>query len=79
MNPEAFRHLIESVTGAQEEELMCSRFFELLPRFVDLRLSSGAAEAALPEVAHHMRQCPECHEVYLAVLAATAADASSPE
>ncbi len=77
MERDEFRHLVESIFRAEEQELSCSRYFELLPRFVDLSLAGRDPEAILPEVGHHFRQCPECREVYEAVLEA-AADEGSP-
>lgn len=79
MKPEAFRQLVESIFDAKEEELLCSDFFALLPRFVDVRLGGGDADRAFPDVSHHLRQCPECDEVYRGVLdAASSGDASQP-
>ena len=47
-----------------------------LPRYVDLVLATadasplqlGQAGDALPQVAHHILQCPECAEAYEALL-----------
>ncbi len=74
MEPEQFHHLVESIFRAEEQELSCSRYFELLPRFVDLSLAGRDPEAVLPEIGHHFRQCPECREVYEAVLDAAAGE-----
>lgn len=85
MKREDFLHLIRSIFGAQEKEMLCSEFFELLPRYVDLVLAGedpskrgwahwkeprppGLPELKLPQVAHHMAQCPECGEAYEALL-----------
>lgn len=71
MKKETFEHLIRSVFAAKESEILCGEFFDLLPRFVDLQLSGQDAATNLPQVSHHMRQCPECNEVYLALLQAS--------
>jgi predicted anti-sigma-YlaC factor YlaD len=42
-----------------------------LPRYVDLELSGQEAAQLLPHVAQHLGQCPECNEVYQALLKAT--------
>jgi hypothetical protein len=55
-------------------EIVCSEFFELLPRYVDLVASSGApgaSQLAFPQVAHHLAQCAECGEEYQALLQVT--------
>lgn len=78
-------HLLQSIFGAKEEEMLCSEFFGLLPSYVDLMLAGedpskvgwapwkqprprGLPELKLPQVAHHMAQCPECAEAYEALL-----------
>ena len=40
------------------------------PRYVDVVLdaSPDASAAELPQVAHHIEQCPECAEAYRALL-----------
>jgi hypothetical protein len=77
-----FVHLLRTIFNAQDGEVACSEFFELLPRYVDLVLAAGAgrsgsdalrqgeraAAAALPQVAQHIAQCAECGESYAALL-----------
>ncbi len=74
MKREQFAQMIRSILAARDEEILCSEFFELLPRFVDLQLASENAPALLPQVGHHLGQCPECYEVYQALL-----EAAQPE
>jgi hypothetical protein len=62
--------LLRTVLAAQEDEIVCSEFFALLPRYVDLALAplgaspSERPETVLPQVARHIRQCVECAEAY---------------
>ena len=76
MKRERFVQLLKSVYGAQEEEMGCSEFFELLPRYVDvvLEASPDASASELPQVAHHLEQCPECAEAYQTLVEIAAAD-----
>lgn len=78
MERERFLQLLKSVYGAREdeEEIGCSEFFELLPRYVDAVLDapSDASPAELPQVAHHIEQCPECAETYRALVEIARAD-----
>jgi hypothetical protein len=68
--------LLRGIFGAREEEIVCSEFFELLPRYVDLALATvdtsrrrvGQPTEVLPQVAHHIVQCSECAEAYEALL-----------
>lgn len=50
--------------------MLCSKFFDVLPRYVDLQLEGKAVDKVFPEVSHHLYQCPECNEVYQALLQA---------
>ncbi len=76
MNRERFLGLLRAIFGTTEEEIVCSEFFELLPRYVDLVLAAadaprqplGQPADALPQVAHHIAQCAECAEAYEALL-----------
>lgn len=70
MKLEKLKQLIQSVFAVKDEEILCSEFFEQLPRFVDLQISKGNAAQLLPDVSQHLHQCPECDEVYQALLQA---------
>lgn len=62
-----FKRFVHTVFAAEDEELLCSEFFNQLPRYVDLERANQNAQALLPAVSHHMHQCPECEEVYKAL------------
>ncbi|MGH7432316.1 MAG: hypothetical protein ACREJL_01040 [Candidatus Methylomirabilales bacterium] len=64
------KQLFSSIFAAKDEEILCSEFFDRLPRFVDLQLSGQDVATLLPEVSHHLGQCPECNEVCQALLQA---------
>jgi hypothetical protein len=76
VNHTRFLELLRSIFDAREEEIVCSEFFELLPRYVDLVLAAadasrpqlGQPAEVLPQVAHHIVQCSECAEAYQALL-----------
>lgn len=74
MKKETLEHLIRSIFAVKESEILCGEFFDLLPRFVDLQVSGQDAATTLPQVSHHLHQCPECNEVYLALMHATQSD-----
>jgi hypothetical protein len=67
---EKFKWLIRSIFAAREREMLCSEFFEILPRYVDLQVAGENVDAVMPDVRHHLYQCPECNEVYQALLTA---------
>jgi hypothetical protein len=67
----ALIQFLGTIFETRETELVCSEFFERLPRYVDLVASSGApgaAQSAFPQVAQHIAQCMECGEEYQALL-----------
>jgi hypothetical protein len=69
MKQKDFTRLIDTIFAAKsEEEMPCTEYFDELPRYVDLEFTGKDAAALLPDVKHHMHQCPECEEVYLALL-----------
>jgi hypothetical protein len=67
---EKFKSLIGSIFAVRDEEMLCSEFFEILPRYVDLQLAGEEADKIFPELSHHLYQCAECNEVYQSVLKA---------
>jgi hypothetical protein len=50
--------------------MLCSKFFDVLPRYVDQQQEGRDVDKAFPQVSHHLHQCPECNEVYQALLQA---------
>jgi len=73
-----FGRLIDTIFAAKAgEEMSCSDYFEQLPRYAELEAAGEDAAARLPEVRHHMHQCPECEEVYLGLLEAMQAEKKS--
>ncbi|HEY8162145.1 hypothetical protein [Methylocystis sp.] len=68
MKRKEFTRLIDTIFAATgEEEMLCMGYFDKLPHYVDIEASGVDAAALLPDVKHHMHQCPECEEVYLAL------------
>lgn len=69
MKRKNFKRLIDTVFAAKSgEEMSCTDYFDQLPRYAEMEAAGEDAAARLPEVRHHMHQCPECEEVYLGVL-----------
>ena len=67
MNRRKFRQLIQSIFAVKDQEMLCSQFFDILPRFVDLQVAGEDVDKSFPGVTHHLQQCPECNEVYEAL------------
>lgn len=73
-----FGRLVDTIFAAKAgEEMSCSDYFEQLPRYVELEAAGEDAASRLPEVRHHMHQCPECEEVYLGLLETVRAEKKS--
>lgn len=79
MNLGKFRQLIRSIFAVKDQEMLCSEFFDILPHFVDLQVAGKDADKLFLEVSHHLQQCPECNEVYEAVLKAVQSDKETPK
>jgi hypothetical protein len=59
--------------------MLCSEFFDVLPRYVDLQVEGEDVEKLFPKVNHHLHQCPECDEVYRALLQAVQSEKDRPK
>ena len=68
MKQKDFSRLIDTIFAAKSgEEMLCTEYFDELPHYVDLEVAGHEAAVLLPEVKHHMHQCPECEEIYSAL------------
>jgi hypothetical protein len=66
---EALLDFLRSVFQVHEPDMLCSEYFEALPRYVDgVVAGRPASDAELARVADHITQCPECRETYDALL-----------
>ena len=66
MNHAQFLELLRAIFDTREDEIVCSEFFELLPKYVDLVLATeprgfDSAATRPAQVAHHIPR-PECAE-----------------
>ena len=78
MKRDKFGRLIDTIFAAKAgEEMSCSDYFDLLPRYAEIEALGEDAAARLPDVRHHMHQCPECEEVYLGLLEVVRAEKKS--
>jgi predicted anti-sigma-YlaC factor YlaD len=59
--------------------MLCSEFFDILPHYVDLQLERKDVDKLLPNVSHHLHQCPECNEIYQALLQAVQSEKEPPK
>jgi hypothetical protein len=76
---EKFQQLIRSIFVVKDEEILCSKFFDILPRFVDLQVAGKDVNMLFPEASHHLHQCPECNEVYQTLLRTVLSDKETEE
>jgi hypothetical protein len=59
----------------RERELTCSEAQALLDVYVDLELAGENPQQVMPDVAQHLRICPECREEHDALLKILSEDA----
>ena len=55
---------LKRVLETQDEEITCTECQDLVSKYVDLELETGEAAAHMPQLAHHLDQCPACWESY---------------
>jgi anti-sigma factor RsiW len=71
--------LIAALLGPGRRELTCERCFELLDRYVDVELSGGDPDAAVPGMRAHLEGCPACLDDYRSLAAfVTSGEAGEP-
>jgi hypothetical protein len=73
MNDDTDR-MLGRLLGPGEPELGCDECFDELDRYVELELSGGGADAAVPGLRAHLAGCPACREEYESLRALVAAD-----
>ncbi len=63
MSDRPFTRRLGAILGPAEPELTCEECFDRLDRYVEVELSTGAAdaaEAAVPGMRAHLEGCPAC-------------------
>ena len=58
-DPKAAAILGRLLAGTRDEEIDCDRFLELLPPYLDGKITDGELRECIE---HHAKQCPECKE-----------------
>jgi hypothetical protein len=66
------RELLRRLLGPEAPEVGCEECFELLDRYVELRVAGGDTGRELPGMDAHLEGCPACHEDYLSLRAVVA-------
>jgi anti-sigma factor RsiW len=56
------RDLVTRLLGPAAPEVSCEECFALLDQYVDVELTGGDADAALPGMRAHLQGCPACRE-----------------
>lgn len=72
MNEHDGRQALARLLGPALPEVGCDECFDLIDRFVDLKLTGSDAEAELPGLSAHLDGCPACREEYLSLRALVA-------
>jgi hypothetical protein len=67
MKRDRFERWLRNIYETQDEEISCSECFDRVSQYVDLEISGQDAAAKLPQVRHHLNQCPACREEYEAL------------
>ncbi|RUA16373.1 MAG: hypothetical protein DSY55_04275 [Clostridia bacterium] len=63
-----WQKLLRMLSLTRERELTCEETQTLLDHYVDLELAGEKPQELMPDVAQHLRICPECKEEHDALL-----------
>ena len=63
-----WQKLLRTLSLTRERELTCNEVQDLMDSYVELELAGENPQVILPEVAQHLRICPECGEEHDALL-----------
>jgi hypothetical protein len=63
------QQVLRGLLGPAGPEVGCDTCFEELDLFVELELTGGDADAALPGLRAHLEGCPACREEHESLLA----------
>ena len=64
MDRDRFERWLRNIYNTEDEEISCTECFDLLSRFVELKISGQAAVAKMPALKQHLDQCRACREEY---------------
>lgn len=59
-----FKHWLQTIFNTQDEEISCSECFDSMSHFVEMELAGKDAAGDMPQLKHHLDQCPACREEY---------------
>lgn len=59
---------LKRVLETQEDEITCTECQTLVSPYVQIEMETGQAAAHIPQLAHHLTQCPACWETYQLLL-----------
>jgi hypothetical protein len=61
-DPQRRDDLLAGLLGPSGPELTCEQCFEQLDRYVEIDLTGGDADGAVPGMRAHLEGCPACRE-----------------
>ena len=64
---EVWQKLLHVLSLTRERELTCTEVEDFIDYYVELELAGENPQKILPEVAQHLRICPECQEEHEAL------------
>lgn len=64
MRHNRFERWLRNIYNTEDEEISCSKCFDLISHFVEVELSGTDASIQMPKVRQHLDQCPACHTEY---------------
>lgn len=68
MKTDRLDNWLQRALDTREDEISCTECFQEVSAYVELDLAGGAARLQMPQVAHHLAQCPACRDEFEALL-----------
>ncbi len=63
----SFHDWIRRIYATRDDELDCNQVFKVLDQYVDTVVAEKEIPPNFSPVEHHLRQCPYCYDLYLAM------------
>ena len=64
MTPQAFKQWVELIYATRDDEFDCQQTQSHLPAYVDAQIDGYPVQQFATRLEAHLRQCPDCREVY---------------
>jgi predicted anti-sigma-YlaC factor YlaD len=79
MNLRSFRSWIRKIYATKDQEVDCDLVLQAIAPYVDAEVAGDDPTKRFPAVSRHLKQCPMCQDLYLALREAARAEQQDEE